>query len=98
MDDVRKLGLFSKKALSRPTWFPKSKFVLMIRDPRAIASSLKKRKITIGSVDNQGSSFYQNLLSAEFKIFCLKGFFVFPKNAEMIDKTTCRFSIAGTRT
>lgn len=41
------------KALSRPTWFPKSKFVLMIRDPRAIASSLKKRKITIGSVDNQ---------------------------------------------
>ena len=28
--------------------------ILMIRDPRAIASSLQKRKISIGSVDNQG--------------------------------------------
>ena len=42
------------RAISRPSWFPNSKFILMIRDPRAIASSLKKRKITIGSVNNQG--------------------------------------------
>lgn len=30
--------------------------ILMIRDPRAIASSLQKRKISIGSVDNKGLS------------------------------------------
>jgi len=40
-------------ALTRPTWFPQSKMILMIRDPRAIASSLQKRKISIGSVDNK---------------------------------------------
>ena len=37
----------------------------MIRDPRAIASSLKKRKITIGSVDNQGWSFNRSFRSFE---------------------------------
>ena len=45
-------------ALTRPTWFPRSKMILMIRDPRAIASSLQKRRISIGSVDNKGKRFF----------------------------------------
>ena len=38
--------------LSLPNMFPNSKYVLMIRDPRAIANSLRTRNITISGVDN----------------------------------------------
>jgi len=36
--------------LTRDGMFPNARFVLMVRDPRAIAHSLRKRKITIANV------------------------------------------------
>lgn len=38
------------ETLTREKMFPNARFVLMIRDPRAIANSLRKRKITIANV------------------------------------------------
>jgi hypothetical protein len=38
--------------LSMPNMFPNSKYVLMLRDPRAIANSLQTRNIKITGVDN----------------------------------------------
>ena len=39
--------------LTEEKMFPNAKFVLLLRDPRAIAHSLRKRKITIANVDNK---------------------------------------------
>jgi len=40
------------ETLTRPKMFPNAKFILMLRDPRAIANSMRSRKITIANVDN----------------------------------------------
>jgi len=58
--------------LSMPNMFPNSKYVLMLRDPRAIANSLQTRNIQITGVDNDSlESIFSNWNRNMRRLLCI---------------------------